>query len=510
MSSSKSNNRIAINTVIVYARLFITTLIGLFTTRYILQALGESDYGLYSVLGGILAMLNILSLAMYTTTRRFINVEMGKPNGNLNKIFNISLLLHILFGLLTFVLAEVIGVYYITHYLNVDPGKLEDAYFVFHISTIVAVLGLINVPYQGLLNAYEKFGSIAIIEIIASLLKIPLIICLVRYQGNVLRFYAIGICVISVVTFLYYQIVAYRKFHDIVRFKIYRDKTLYKRILSYNNYNAIGALAYMGRGQGANLIVNYFFGTIVNAAFAIAYIIENYTIQLVDCIGQPFSPQITQNWAGGNMERCLKLVENCCRYSLLVCLVSVFPLIVNMELILKIWIGTPPEGTVLLARLILISVLVRIFCTSGNRTILEASGKIKLLQIYMTIFTLLVLPIAFILYIIGYPAYVILVIFILSECAKSITLAYLIRKELGIDVKHLYRQTYTFLIYMLPLLILGGWGFMSIHHTSYWSQIAVALLSLIYVMLLAWILGINKQEQHMITDKIRARFNIRR
>ena len=330
-----ANKRIAINTLITYSRLIITTLVGLLSTRYVLIALGDSNYGLYCVLGGILAILNMLSVAMYTTTRRYINVEMGKPNGNLNKIFNISLLLHIMFALITFALAEIIGIYYINHYLNIASRQIDDAHFVFQISTFTAILGIINVPYQGLLNAYEKFGTIAIIEIISALLKIPLIIFLVNYQGNALRFYAIGMALISISSFLYYQIIGYKKYYNVVAFKIYKDKTLYKEILFYNNYVAIGALAFFGRCHGVNILVNYFFGTIINAAFAIAYSVEHYVQMFVSCISTPFEPQIVQSWADGDKNKCLKLVESSCKYSILVCLIFIYPAFINMDFILE-------------------------------------------------------------------------------------------------------------------------------------------------------------------------------
>ena len=156
------NKRIALNTIAIYVKLVITTIVSLITARYVLLALGQSDYGLYNVVGAIIVLINTIGTAMYTTTRRYINVEMGKgANGNPNKIFNISLLLHIGFALSFLAIAESLGLWYINNYLQVESEKMSDAHFVFQVSTIVACIGLINVPYQGLMNAFQKFWQIS-------------------------------------------------------------------------------------------------------------------------------------------------------------------------------------------------------------------------------------------------------------------------------------------------------------------------------------------------------------
>ena len=180
MGSLSSDNKLIFkNTIIIYARMIIVTLVGLFSSRFVLQALGVSDYGLYNIVAGLITMLNFVGIAMCTTTRRFINIEMGKPDGNLNKVFNVSLLIHIGFALFIFVVAETIGLWYIHNLLNVETGKETDAMFVFQISTIVACIGIINIPYQSLIEAHERFFSAAVIDVITTLTKLGLVIILI-------------------------------------------------------------------------------------------------------------------------------------------------------------------------------------------------------------------------------------------------------------------------------------------------------------------------------------------
>ena len=201
----KENKRIFVNTGIVYAKLVITTIIGLLTSRFVLQALGAYNYGLYSVVGGLIAMLGILSAAMHTTTLRFINVEMGKKSGNLNRIFNISRLLHIGFAGFIFLVAETLGMYYIYNYLNVEVGRISDAVFVFQVSTIAAVIGIVNVPNQALLMANEKFFQIAIFDIAKSIMILLFVICLcAKNDGNPLRVYALGMSFLTLISLVFY------------------------------------------------------------------------------------------------------------------------------------------------------------------------------------------------------------------------------------------------------------------------------------------------------------------
>ena len=333
------NMRIVINTIVIYIRMIIVSIVGLFTTRYVLLGLGVSDFGLYNIVGGILAVLNIVSTAMYTTTRRYINVETGKTGGNINKIFNICLIVHVGFAIITFLLAESIGLFYIYNYLNVVEGKLDDALFVFQISTFVSMIGISNIPYQAVHNAYERFGVIALIDIIQAILKIPLVLLLVNYSGNTLRFYAIGMCIINVAIYITYYILSRIQFRDITSINIYRQRNLYIEIFKYNFFTSSGAAVSIIKTNGSNVVVNYFFGTAINGAFALAYQIETYVNLLVSNLSTASAPQITQSYSMGNYERSQILVENVTRYTILLMIVLVMVIGCDLSFILELWLS---------------------------------------------------------------------------------------------------------------------------------------------------------------------------
>lgn len=495
------NKKIAVNTIIIYARLIITSIIGLVTVRYVLQALGASDYGLYNVAGGVVAMLNVISAAMQTTTRRYINVEMGKTDGNINKIFNISVVLHIGFSLFLLLIAETVGLYYIFNFLNVEQGRLSDALFVYQISTIVAVIGIMNVPYQGLLTAYENFKSLAVVDIIASLLKIPVIIGLIYYSGNHLRYYAIGMCLISLATFIIYHYICYKKYRDNIKFHFYKDNTLYKEILRFNNYTALGAFSYIGRTQGSNMLINYVFGTFINGLFAIAYQMESYLVLLVNNLSTSFDPQITQSYTAKDFDRCYILVSNTTRYAILIMLLFTFPLFINLEFVLKLWLGTIHSGVLTLCYWALVSLFVRSL-TSGIPPLIIATGHIRAFQLSTTILMLVGLPISYFFFQLGFPYQTIIIIMTILDFLSRLFLIILVYKITHLNLLLFLKNTYKPLIIIMPFLVVFWLVIKTITPNNILTNLLLTIVSVFYCIIVLYLLGLKKEEKKIITNKI--------
>lgn len=424
----------------MYAKLIITTAIGLLTSRFVLQALGASDYGLFAVVGGLITMLNAFSAGLHTTTRRFVNVEMGKTDGNLNRIFNISRLVHIGFALFILLVAETIGMYYIFHYLNVNPEKFEDAFFVFQVSAISTAIGIINVPYQALIEAYEKFSIVAFFSIMDSFIKLAFVIVLINFQGNVLKIYAVGMSLLTLSDLCLYSLVCFHKWKNVVKYRFYKGLDIYKEIFFFNNYVSLGATSYLSRTQGSTLLVNYYFGTVVNAAFAIGYMIENYCIMFVSNIGQAASPQITQNY-DKNYDRSFELTTSLSRYSTYMLLLLVVPFSVELDFILNLWLKEVPEGTKIVCHLTLLSALVRV-AIGDTSTMVQASGKIRWFQIIGSTIELSCLPISYILFMQGYHAYCVILVYILSSLVNRLSSFILLHRILSFDVWRFVQQLY--------------------------------------------------------------------
>lgn len=504
MANYTGNKKIAINTFVIYARMIIGILIGLLTTRYVLKALGVSDYGLYNVLGGIVTMLNIVGIAMHTTTRRYINVEMGKQkDGNLNKVFNISIAIHILLAGLLFLVAMTVGIWYIFSYLQINPAKLNDALFVFILSTIVASINLIMIPFQGLMAALEKFFQMSIFQIVSALLKIPLVVLLLMYQGNVLRFYAVGMCVVTTMSFLLMGIYCYVYHYPIVRPRIYKDKVLFKEMLSYNNYTTIGAAAYLSRSQGSTIIINYFFGTMVNGAFAIANQIENFVIQFVNNLNTAATPQITQSYASKDYNHSFNLLESVSKYSVYIMLLILFPFFVELETLLKIWLGVLPDYTLVLCQWTLISIFLRSIA-AGVDPIIQATGKIKWYQITASSLLMIGLPVSFLFFYLGCQPYSIILVYIIADSLYKVMQFYFLKKYTGYSFLRFYKAVYapTVLVLLIMVLYYIFYNYVLLV-VALSSHIVGFFITLLFTTATLFLVGLNKDEQNRLISRIR-------
>lgn len=492
---NSSNKRIAINTAVIYIRLAIVTVVSLLTTRYVLQILGAADYGLFNVVGSVITMLNCISAAMYTTTRRFINVEMGKPKGNLNKIFNISLILHIGFALFILLVCESIGIWYINNYLNVAPEKLSDAHFIFQITTIVSCIGIMNVPYQGLIEAFEKFWQTALVDIINTLLKLLFVLILIFYKGdNALRVYAVMLSLLTFVSFILYQLACHIQWKEIVRFKLYKDINTYREILIFNNYTALGAFSNLGRTQGCSILINLFFGTVVNASFAIAYQMQYFVQLFTGNLGAASAPQITQNYSNGKIDKAIDLCSKMNRYTILITAVVFFTAFVELESILSFWLGKIPVGCLLLCQWILICALCSSFSASIS-TFIHATGKVKWFQIIGAIIEISVLPISYIFFRIGYPPVTIIIVLTGVTLVGRIVSFILMRVIINFNVISFIISSYV--RPLLVIIILTLW-LLVYNYTFNLNAILSILITGIITLTITYFIGLTNNERTKI------------
>lgn len=438
---SNENSRIARNTLVIYVRMVFIILIGLVSTRYVLAALGQSDFGLYGVVGGLISMLGFLSTAMSTTTRRYMNIEMGKPDGDPNRIFNVLMVVHIALAGVVLLLAESFGLYYILNVMKVEPGKMADAVFVFEVSTVVACMGIVNLPFQSLIEANEKFVASSLIDIATNLVKLALVLVLVVYRGNALRFYALSMAAVTFLSLLLYHGYCSRRWKDVIRWKFFRGRDLYREIVVFNNWTALSAAAFIARTQGSTLIVNFFFGTFVNGAMKPAYDLENFSVMAINRLSNAASPQITQNWGGGNHSRSLDLVHRIARFSALLMTMLVFVLLVELPFVLGIWLKEVPDGAVFFCRWTLISALVRSF-TGGTQTLEQATGRIKWFQVANSTLSLSCLPLGFLAYSLGAPPVTIIQIYIGYTVIYRFVEFYLLHRLLDFGVGTFVREAY--------------------------------------------------------------------
>ena len=503
--ASNSDIRIARNTVIIYIRMAVTILVGIVTSRLVLQALGASDVGIYSAVGSTVALVGVISGALSGTTVRFMNIEMGKPDGDPNRMFNICHTVHLGGAALILLLLESIGLWYIHTKLNVPPGKEADAMFVFQVSTVVACLGIANVPFQSLFTVHEKFGTVAVVDIVNTVLKLVLVatLFLLRDRTDGLRIYAVMMSASTWISFIAYHWMSARRWPDIVRWKPVRERSAYREVLSFNNYNLLSSSAIIARSQGSNMLINAFFGTTTNAAYFYAFTLQNYVNQFVNNFDAASAPQITQNVGAGQVETAAKLARRSCRICLLLFLLLFFPLWSELDFMMGLWLGSnmPPE-TVRMARWTLLIAAVAT-TSAGLGQLINALGRIKWYKIEMTILFLLCLPVGYILFKNGVPAYAILACFAVSDFLNRIIQFILLRVQFRLDVFRFLRHAY-----FRPLVIsilMGGYLLLyrTVTLTGPWQHLAGFVVTGLVTAAVIGFVGFSREERRKALGFIR-------
>lgn len=393
---SINSSKIAHNTIALYGRLVITSIIGLITTRLLLNTLGVINYGIYSVVGGIVALTALINTIMIAATNRFITYELGKGNiVRTNTVFNVTFVIHIMIALFVVVVGFPVGEWYIDNYLNVDPNSLPKAFEVYKLSLIGAVALFLSVPFEGLLMAKENYLSFCLRDVAISLLKL-LSVILIGYVGKCqLILYCFSLMILNFVQTAWNYLYCKKHYRDIVRFKYVKQWNEYKKILNFSIWTGYGAIASVGKVQGANLLVNSFFGVALNSAMGIATSVNNIIVSFATSIGRAITPQITKNYAQGDVESSLELVSRSCRYSVMILIIPIAVLWVCLDEILSMWLGVVPEGTSMFIRLMLIDAVVGAMA-NGIPDFIFATGSIKKYQLIVQTLFLLSLPLAYI------------------------------------------------------------------------------------------------------------------
>ncbi len=411
----EENKKIVVNTFYLYFKLILTTFIGIYSTYVIIQEIGPDAFGLYSLVGGIVLLIGVLNSAMLSTTNRFIAVEIGKGSkGDINKIFNSSLVIHLVLSLLFILSAEIIGGWYIRSSINVESKYISDVNYIFQTSLIATFFYIISVPYQGLLIAKENFFVKLIIEIIIDFLKFGLLIFILNQSDNKLRRFAdvmMIVLVIQSVLFILYCIIKERKS---VKWKFNSCFYDYTSMFSFTGWTFLGTVSHIGSRQGIAILVNLFFGINMNAAYGLSMQVFNYIQLFVTNISQAAIPQIMKSQSAGYTDKSLLLAYSIGKVSFFAMLIPAIPLLLSLEAIFIIWLNKVPSNTVLFTYLLVINGFIGILGSSFN-PLVQATGIIKKYQLWYAFSMLSAIPVVYIFYKSGLPAYFFGVVTILSS-----------------------------------------------------------------------------------------------
>ena len=500
-----SNELIFKNSKILYARLIITSILGLLVSRFALQNLGISDFGLYSVVGGVVSLMVFLNTVIVSTTHRFIAFEMGRGNDrSINKVFNVSLVTHICIAFLVILIAESIGKWYVYSKLNIEVGRVDDAFFVFRMSILATVFNIFSVPYQGLLVAKEKFSVIAYIEITKSILVLALVSMLFIFNGDKLRLYAILTAIVLFIYSLLFIIYCKRNHHEHVRWLFQKDKIKYIEMLKYSGWIMFGAASSVGQVQGSALLINSFFNTALNSSFGIANQVNIFLKMFAGNLGKVVVPQITKSYSGGNHKRTEELVFYTGKYVFFLVLISGLPIFLETEYLLKLWLGIVPEYAVIFTKLMIIKAILDSL-GSGIIQVIHATGKIKWFQIILSSTMLLSLPISYVFFLFGYEPQTILIIILFIGIFNTILRLIMLKIIVRFNVLKLLNVSYTKILYVslstYPLFYIEDFiepGF---------ARFTCSLfLSVLYIFISIYLFGFEKKEREILKYRFRLLF----
>lgn len=406
MEPAGNNKRIAKNTFFLYVRMFVVMCVSLYTSRVILAQLGVTDYGLYGVIGGVVTMFAFLNTSLGSSSSRFITVAIGKGNPeNVKKVFGTSMAIHIIMALIILVLCEVIGVWFINEKMIIPPERLYASHVVFQISVVTTLFSITQIPYAASIIAHERMGIYAVIGLLDALAKLLIAFAIAYNPFDRLIWYALLIMLVQISIMIFYRIYCLYHFKE-CRFQIQKDKKLYKEMLSYSVYDFIGCTSIMAQGQGLNMVLNAFFGPVVNAARAIAYQIQGAIIQFAGGFMTAVTPQIIKQYAQGEVEGMMRLVRRSSTMCFVLMFMIVLPASLEIHYVLKLWLEEYPAYTASFSILVLINTVIDTF-RRPRTNCFHATGNIKLSNIITGSILCFSLPLGYILLKLGLnPNYV--------------------------------------------------------------------------------------------------------
>ena len=491
-----TNKAIVFNSVINYAKMGINTILALLTTRFALKALGVTDFGLFSILGSIITIIGVFNSVMMSSCNRFMAVAVGKGDTiEINKTFNVNLVIFIGCAFLMSVIAVPIGLWYIKVHLHYE-GPVENAVFVFVFSVAGSVLSILATPYNGLLIAKERFFVFSIVDIVKHILAFIITFMLVKHFESKLQIYTVSMALLTVIPILVYRGYCHRLFPAFVKWNVVREKAYYKEIFSFSGWVAYGALAYIAKAQGAALIVNVFFNTVMNAALGVANSLGNYVSMFATSLTQPIQPQITKSYIVGNIERTNELLVMSTKFSFMLMLFIGTPFLVAGEWILHLWLGEIPPFATTFCVLIVIDNVVLSF-NSGISNLIFASGKIALYQVLINSLRLLSIICAYFVLKSGFPAQSLLITYIVFSVVVVVCTQWCLHKTLNYDNSLLIKQSYLpslcITLLMLPVFFIRP----SIHPSI------IIVFAIIYLLILDFTIGLSSKERAFLLKKIK-------
>lgn len=503
MSDTSSNNkRIAKNTLLLYFRMLLTMVVSLYTSRVVLGALGVEDYGIYNVVGGVVAMFSMLSGSLSAAISRFITFELGKGDKEkLARVFSSSVTIQVGLCAIVLILAETVGLWFLNNKMVIPESRTYAANWVYQLSLLTFVINLVSVPYNAAIIARERMSAFAYISIFEAVSKLIVAYCIIISPIDKLILYAIMLATIAIIIRIIYGVYCKKRFEECTYHFIY-DPDLLKQMFGFAGWNFIGASSALLRDQGGNIVINLFCGPVVNAARGIAFQVNAAIHSFVSNFMTALNPQIAKSYASGDRQYMMTLLFQGARLSYYILLLLSLPVIINTHYILHLWLGQVLDHTVLFVQLVLVFGMCESI-SSPLVTAMLATGKIRNYQLVVGGCQMMNLPISYILLRLGaIPETVLIVAIAISQVCLA-TRLYMLRRLIGLKAKDFMVKVY-FNVILVSLLSAILPVLLSVYlQESLLEFMVLCVVSVSATMLVEFYIGCTKNERQFVITRVK-------
>lgn len=501
--SQENNKRIAKNTILLYFRMFLTIGLQLYMVPVVLRLLGVDDYGLYSVIGGITALFAFVGSSMASGAQRFFAYSIAQKNHEqLIRLFNTTLTIYVLLAIFTFAIFEIGGIWFIENRMQIPIERLSAAHWVFQFSVVTFLVALIAIPYNAVVIAHEQMCIYAYVSIASSLLKLLSVLVLQFLATDYLIGYAGLMMFVQLVERLVYQIYCKRHFEECRHWSWCFDKEVGIKLLIYSGFNMIGSFAMVLRRQGLNIVMNLFFGTLLNAAHAIAIQINSVLEQFISNLYMASRPQITKYYATNEIELMWQLVFRSSLLAYFLVMILGVIAVIEMPTVLSLWLHEVPLYSINITRLFILCLLIE---TTTNQLIavFQAQNKIKYYQIFSSTILLLNVPIAYlILRSSSADALIPYYIQVAFSCLYSFSLVIVSVKVSRLEIKEFIVNTLLKEIIITIIVFTTTYFAVKQLNESLFRVCFTTIITSIISFISIWFIALNKVEKEMIKNII--------
>ncbi|WP_349065570.1 hypothetical protein [Bacteroides cellulosilyticus] len=499
MDSSKK--RMAKNSIALFIRMGIIVVVSLYASRVMLQQLGVSDFGIYNVVGGLMAMLAFMNASLSQGVQRFLNFYIGKKDDQMaNKIFSSSCVIQLAFVVILLIIGESLGYWFIYDFLNIPSDRVSAAFWVYQFSLFSLVIGVLQVPYMALILSHEDMYIYTYISIVEAFFKLGVVYLLSISPIDKLITYGLLFLVTTILINLLYVIFSSRRYTE-SHFLLNRDVSVYKSLLTFSGWNIMGTSSNLMTVQGVNIVLNLFFGTAINAARGIAVQVSTQLDNMINNVQVAMNPQIVKHYSMGEIAGMTHLLINNFKWNFFLFWLLALPLFIKIDYVLSLWLGVYPDYTTIFVSIGIVRCLLK--CIERPLiSSLFAVGKMKYPNIMSSSFMLVSLALAYVLFKMGYPPYCAFLLDLFAILANIIYSVFFLRKYKILFFRLFLRKVaYPILLIMIPSAMMA-YCFNHVFQNNFVGFVLFGFSTLIVSGICVYMIGLSASNRKLVKDKI--------